>query len=65
MLGIHPLVTTILAGDHRVKDGLTGIPFLSLLNNNFQNPDTELYIEIKLNKKIVFIKRVRNTAKRL
>ncbi|WP_281298521.1 dihydrolipoamide acetyltransferase family protein [Flavobacterium limnophilum] len=39
MLGIRPIFTATLAGDHRATDGLTGSDFLSALNNNLQNPE--------------------------
>jgi pyruvate dehydrogenase E2 component (dihydrolipoamide acetyltransferase) len=40
MLGIRPIFTATLAGDHRATDGLTGSDFLSALNNNLQNPES-------------------------
>jgi len=40
MLGIRPIFTATLAGDHRATDGLTGSDFLSSLNNNLQNPES-------------------------
>jgi pyruvate dehydrogenase E2 component (dihydrolipoamide acetyltransferase) len=40
MLGIRPIFTATLAGDHRATDGITGSDFLSALNNNLQNPES-------------------------
>ena len=40
MLGIRPIFTATLAGDHRATDGLTGSDFLSTLNNYLQNPES-------------------------
>lgn len=40
MLGIRPIFTATLAGDHRATDGLTGSDFLVTLNNHLQNPET-------------------------
>jgi pyruvate dehydrogenase E2 component (dihydrolipoamide acetyltransferase) len=40
MLGIRPVFTATLAGDHRATDGLTGSDFLSTLNNYLQNPES-------------------------
>jgi pyruvate dehydrogenase E2 component (dihydrolipoamide acetyltransferase) len=40
MLGIRPVFTATLAGDHRATDGLTGSDFLSALNNYLQNPES-------------------------
>lgn len=41
MLGIRPVISVTLGGDHRATDGLTGSKFLSILNTYLQNP-TEL-----------------------
>lgn len=38
MLGIRPVLSVTLGGDHRATDGLTGSRFLSALNNYLQNP---------------------------
>lgn len=40
MLGIRPVFTATLAGDHRATDGITGSDFLSALNNYLQNPES-------------------------
>lgn len=40
MLGIRPILTVTLAGDHRATDGLTGSRFLGVLNKYLQNPET-------------------------
>lgn len=40
MLGIRPVITATLAGDHRANDGLTGSRFLENLNTHLQNPET-------------------------
>lgn len=38
MLGIRPVISVTMGGDHRATDGLTGSRFLSVLNNYLQNP---------------------------
>lgn len=38
-IGIRPVLSTVLAGDHRATDGHTGSRFLEVLNNQLQNPD--------------------------
>jgi pyruvate dehydrogenase E2 component (dihydrolipoamide acetyltransferase) len=40
MLGIRPVLTATLAGDHRATDGRTGAQFLEVLNKILQEPDT-------------------------
>lgn len=40
MLGLRPVITATLAGDHRANDGLTGSRFLTSLNKHLQNPET-------------------------
>ncbi len=39
MLGIRPVLTANLAGDHRATDGCTGGPFLDALNKFLPEPD--------------------------
>jgi pyruvate dehydrogenase E2 component (dihydrolipoamide acetyltransferase) len=39
MLGIRPLVTATLAGDHRATDGHRGAQFLTALNQHLQEPE--------------------------
>ena len=39
MLGIRPVLTATLAGDHRATDGRTGAQFLDALNNYLQEVD--------------------------
>lgn len=39
MLGVRPVMTATLAGDHRANDGLTGSRFLTSLNKHLQNPE--------------------------
>lgn len=39
MLGLRPVITATLAGDHRANDGLTGSRFLTSLNKHLQNPE--------------------------
>jgi pyruvate dehydrogenase E2 component (dihydrolipoamide acetyltransferase) len=39
MLGIRPVVTATVAGDHRATDGRTGAQFLDLLNKLLQEPE--------------------------
>lgn len=39
MLGIRPVVTATLAGDHRATDGHRGAQFLTALNRYMQNPE--------------------------
>jgi len=36
MLGVRPVLTATLAGDHRATDGRTGAQFLDILNRNLQ-----------------------------
>jgi pyruvate dehydrogenase E2 component (dihydrolipoamide acetyltransferase) len=38
MLGIRPVISVTLGGDHRATDGPTGSKFLSILNTHLQNP---------------------------
>lgn len=38
LLGVRPIISVTLAGDHRATDGLTGSRFLISLNNYLQNP---------------------------
>ncbi len=38
MLGVRPVITATLAGDHRATDGRTGARFLEALNRQLQNP---------------------------
>lgn len=38
-IGIRPVLSCVLAGDHRATDGHTGSRFLEILNNNLQHPD--------------------------
>lgn len=38
-VGIRPVVSVVLAGDHRATDGHTGSRFLEILNQNLQHPD--------------------------
>lgn len=39
MLGIHPVVSATLAGDHRATDGRRGAQFLDALNRHLQEPE--------------------------
>lgn len=39
MLGVRPLVTVTLAGDHRVSDGAEGSRFLALVERYLQRPE--------------------------
>ena len=39
MLGVRPIVTATLAGDHRATDGRTGAQFLDALDKHLQEPD--------------------------
>jgi pyruvate dehydrogenase E2 component (dihydrolipoamide acetyltransferase) len=39
MIGIRPVVTATIAGDHRATDGRTGAQFLDILNRLLQEPD--------------------------
>jgi len=39
MLGIRPIVTATLAGDHRATDGHRGAQFLTALNQHLQEPE--------------------------
>ena len=39
MLGIRPVVTATLAGDHRATDGHRGAQFLTALNQHLQEPE--------------------------
>ena len=39
MLGLRPVITATLAGDHRATDGLIGSRFLASLNKHLQNPN--------------------------
>lgn len=39
-IGIRPMLSTVLAGDHRATDGHTGSRFLEKLNNQLQHPET-------------------------
>ncbi|MFH5885621.1 dihydrolipoamide acetyltransferase family protein [Halalkalibaculum sp. DA3122] len=39
-IGIRPVLSTVLAGDHRATDGHTGSRFLETLNDHLQHPDT-------------------------
>lgn len=41
MVGVRPIVTATLAGDHRASDGIVGSRFLSLINRKLQNPEEE------------------------
>lgn len=38
-LGIRPVLSVVLAGDHRASDGQTGSRFLEILNRQFQHPE--------------------------
>ena len=38
-LGIRPVLSVILAGDHRATDGHRGSRFLEILNQQFQHPE--------------------------
>ncbi len=40
MIGVRPVLTATLAGDHRATDGRTGGMFLDVLNNYLQAPAT-------------------------
>jgi pyruvate dehydrogenase E2 component (dihydrolipoamide acetyltransferase) len=40
MLGIRPILTATLAGDHRASDGRRGAQFLSALEKFLQEPET-------------------------
>ena len=39
MLGVRPVLTATLAGDHRATDGLRGAQFLDALNRYLQEPE--------------------------
>jgi len=39
MIGIRPVLTATIAGDHRATDGRTGAQFLDLLNKLLQEPE--------------------------
>jgi pyruvate dehydrogenase E2 component (dihydrolipoamide acetyltransferase) len=39
MLGVRPVLTATLAGDHRATDGRLGAQFLEALNRRLQHPD--------------------------
>jgi len=39
MIGIRPVVSAVLAGDHRATDGHTGSRFLEALNEQLQHPE--------------------------
>jgi pyruvate dehydrogenase E2 component (dihydrolipoamide acetyltransferase) len=39
LLGIRPLVTATLSGDHRATDGATGARFLNLVDTTLQHPE--------------------------
>jgi pyruvate dehydrogenase E2 component (dihydrolipoamide acetyltransferase) len=39
MIGVRPVVTATLAGDHRATDGRTGAQFLDILNELLQTPE--------------------------
>ena len=39
MLGIRPVLTATLAGDHRATDGRRGAQFLEALNGWLQQPE--------------------------
>jgi pyruvate dehydrogenase E2 component (dihydrolipoamide acetyltransferase) len=39
MLGIRPVLTATLAGDHRATDGHRGGQFLDILNRYLQEPE--------------------------
>jgi pyruvate dehydrogenase E2 component (dihydrolipoamide acetyltransferase) len=39
MLGVRPVVTATLAGDHRATDGRQGAKFLDAINKHLQHPD--------------------------
>ena len=39
MLGVRPVLTATLAGDHRATDGLRGAQFLDALNRHLQEPE--------------------------
>lgn len=38
-IGIRPVLSTVLAGDHRATDGHTGSRFLEILNDKLQHPE--------------------------
>ena len=38
MLGVHPVLSATLAGDHRATDGHRGAQFLDALNRHLQEP---------------------------
>lgn len=38
-IGIRPVISTVLAGDHRASDGHTGSRFMEKLNNQLQHPE--------------------------
>lgn len=38
-IGIRPVLSTVLAGDHRATDGHTGSRFLEILNDQLQHPE--------------------------
>jgi pyruvate dehydrogenase E2 component (dihydrolipoamide acetyltransferase) len=40
LLGVHPVVTATLAGDHRASDGHRGGVFLSTIDRLLQEPET-------------------------
>jgi pyruvate dehydrogenase E2 component (dihydrolipoamide acetyltransferase) len=39
MIGVRPVLTATLAGDHRATDGRIGAQFLTVLNNYLQEPE--------------------------
>ncbi len=39
MIGIRPVLSTVLAGDHRATDGHTGSRFLEKINEQLQHPE--------------------------
>jgi pyruvate dehydrogenase E2 component (dihydrolipoamide acetyltransferase) len=39
MLGVRPVVTATIAGDHRASDGRRGAQFLAALDRYLQEPD--------------------------
>lgn len=40
MVGVRPVLTITLAGDHRASDGTTGSRFLSVIKNYLQHPES-------------------------
>jgi len=38
-IGIRPVLTAVLAGDHRATDGHAGSRFLEILNEKLQHPE--------------------------